>query len=108
VSTLYEIVNPATDEHHHCCLKMTTIDRSKAKGWNIKPDKSVQPIASWTGLALAQLPVAWVVAQPGVTAAIAGARSPARVRENAAAASATIAATQRKEIDAALACGMPR
>jgi hypothetical protein len=30
VATLYEIINPATSEHHHWCLKITSIDRSKA------------------------------------------------------------------------------
>ena len=41
VATLYEIINPDTNEHHHWCLKITSIDRSKTKGWNIKPEKTV-------------------------------------------------------------------
>ncbi len=41
VATLFEIVNPGTQEHHHWCLKITSIDRSKTKGWNVKPEKTV-------------------------------------------------------------------
>jgi Shedu protein SduA, C-terminal len=41
VATLYEIINPETNEHHHWCLKITSIDRSKTRGWSIKPDKTV-------------------------------------------------------------------
>lgn len=41
VATLYEIVDPATQTHHHWCLKISSIDRTKTKGWTFKPDKSV-------------------------------------------------------------------
>ena len=43
----------------------------------------VQPIADAHGCTLAQLTIAWTVAQPGVTAAIVGARTPAQAQENA-------------------------
>jgi aryl-alcohol dehydrogenase-like predicted oxidoreductase len=45
----------------------------------------LRPIAERLGVTLGQLALAWNVAQPGVTAAIAGSRNPAHVRENAAA-----------------------
>jgi aryl-alcohol dehydrogenase-like predicted oxidoreductase len=44
-----------------------------------------RPIADRLGITLGQLALAWNVAQPGVTAAIAGSRNPDHVRENAAA-----------------------
>src|SRR5262245_24436933 len=40
-ATLYEIVNPETQAHHHWCLKITSIDRSKKSGWSFKAEKSV-------------------------------------------------------------------
>ena len=45
----------------------------------------LRPIAERLGVTLGQLAIAWNVAQPGVTAAIAGSRNPEHVRENAAA-----------------------
>jgi aryl-alcohol dehydrogenase-like predicted oxidoreductase len=44
---------------------------------------SLRPIAERLGISLGQLALAWNVAQPGVTAAIAGSRNPGHVRENA-------------------------
>jgi aryl-alcohol dehydrogenase-like predicted oxidoreductase len=43
------------------------------------------PVAERLGITLAQLALAWNIAQPGVTSAIAGSRNPAHVRANAAA-----------------------
>ena len=45
----------------------------------------LRPVAERLGITLAQLALAWNVAQPGVTAAIAGSRNPEHVRGNAAA-----------------------
>ena len=64
---------------------------------------ALDPVAERNGMTLAQLALAWVVAQPGVTAAIAGSRSPARVGENAAAGSIEFTRAQLEEVDAALA-----
>jgi aryl-alcohol dehydrogenase-like predicted oxidoreductase len=50
----------------------------------------LRPIATRLGVTVAQLAIAWVLHQPGVTAAIAGSRSGAHVRENAEAASVDI------------------
>ncbi|MFL5951221.1 MAG: aldo/keto reductase [Gaiellaceae bacterium] len=47
---------------------------------------ALRPIAARRGATLAQLAIAWVLQQPGVAAALAGTRSPQRVRENARAA----------------------
>ena len=83
---LYEqIFAPGTLERH-----LATVD-------------ALRPIAEQKGMTLAQLALAWVVAQPGITAAIAGSRSTARVRENAAAGSMELTGADLDEIDAALA-----
>ena len=43
---------------------------------------ALQPIAEEAGLSMAQLAVAWVLQNPGVSAAIIGATRPEQVREN--------------------------
>jgi aryl-alcohol dehydrogenase-like predicted oxidoreductase len=45
----------------------------------------LRPIADRMGITMAQLALAWNVAQPGVTSAIAGSRDPGHARDNAAA-----------------------
>jgi aryl-alcohol dehydrogenase-like predicted oxidoreductase len=46
---------------------------------------ALRPVADGLGISLAQLALAWNIAQPGVTAAIAGSRNAEHVRTNAAA-----------------------
>jgi aryl-alcohol dehydrogenase-like predicted oxidoreductase len=48
--------------------------------------EALRPIAKRLGATVAQVAIAWILYQPGVTAALAGTRSPERVRENARAA----------------------
>ena len=43
----------------------------------------MRPVADQHGISMAQLALAWAVAQPGVTSAIAGSRNPDHVRTNA-------------------------
>ena len=43
----------------------------------------MRPIAERLGVTMGQLALAWNIAQPGITAAIAGSRSGAHMRENA-------------------------
>ena len=50
---------------------------------NLAVVEALRPVADAKGVTVAQLALAWVVAQGGVTAAIAGSRSPAHTRENA-------------------------
>ena len=54
-------------------------------------------------MTLAQLALAWVIAQSGITAAIAGARSSPRVRENAAGGLIEFTRVQLEEVEAPLA-----
>jgi aryl-alcohol dehydrogenase-like predicted oxidoreductase len=59
----------------------------------------MQPIAERLGISIAQLALAWNLAQPGVTSAIAGSRSPAHARHNAAADDAELDAATVAELD---------
>ena len=47
--------------------------------------EALRPIAERLGITMAQLALAWNVAQPGVTSAIAGSRDPGHTGDNAAA-----------------------
>jgi len=50
----------------------------------------LKPVADKAGCSLAQLAIAWVLAQPGITSAIVGASRPEQLRETAAAADLTV------------------
>ena len=65
--------------------------------------RDVAPIAAAHGATLAQVALAWTLAQPGVTAFIAGARTVAQVEENAAAADLGLSAEEWSAIDRAFA-----
>jgi methylglyoxal reductase len=58
----------------------------------------VRPIAEAHRLSLANLAVAWVLGEPGVTAALVGARTPAQAVENARAMAVTLGEGERREI----------
>ncbi len=63
--------------------------------------EALRPIAQRTGLSLAQLALAWVIHQEGITAAIAGARSAAHATEAAGAGSIALSAEDLEDIDVA-------
>jgi aryl-alcohol dehydrogenase-like predicted oxidoreductase len=65
--------------------------------------EALRPIADRLGVSLSQLALAWNVAQPGVTAAIAGSRSPSHVRSNAAAADVLLDDATLAEIESVIA-----
>jgi voltage-dependent potassium channel beta subunit len=62
--------------------------------------RQLQPIADALGCSRAQLAIAWVAAQPGVSSVITGATSVKQMEENLAAASIEIPAETLKAIDA--------
>ena len=62
----------------------------------------LRPIAEREGLSMGELALAWNVAQPGVTAAIAGSRSGKHLRENAAAGDRTLEPEVLDEIETLL------
>jgi myo-inositol catabolism protein IolS len=60
--------------------------------------EAMRPLAAARGITLAQLALAWVAGQPA-TAAVAGARTPAQVRENAAAGDVILEPELRAQLD---------
>ena len=40
-ATLFQIIDPATSQHHHWCLRIDSFSRTKKIGWQFKPDKSI-------------------------------------------------------------------
>ena len=72
---------------------------------NLATVEALRPVAERKALTLAQLALAWVVHQRGVTAAIAGSRSPGHVRDNAAAGDVELAPNELDELDALLGGG---
>lgn len=66
-------------------------------------DEVVAPIAADLDATLAQVVIAWTVAQPGVTTALVGARRPEQARENAAAGALSLSADAWAAIDRAFA-----
>ncbi len=58
----------------------------------------IEPIAKAHNATLGQVAAAWIIAQPGVTAAIIGARSPEQARENARAADIPLTAAELQAI----------
>lgn len=60
--------------------------------------EKVKPIAAAHRATLGQVAIAWTIAQPGITAAIVGARTPEQVRENAQAASLRLSADELQAI----------
>ena len=69
---------------------------------NLEVIDALRPVAARLGVTVAQLALAWVVHQAGVTGAIAGSRSPNHVRENAEAGALVLSEQDLAEIEAAL------
>ncbi len=67
---------------------------------NAALDRSLRPIAKRHGATLAQVAIAWAIAQPGITSAIVGARTEEQVRENAAAGDLKLEAAELTELQA--------
>ena len=75
---------------------------AEARRGALRVVEGMRPIAERLGITLAQLALAWNVRQPGVTAAIAGSRSPGHVRDNAGAGDVELDAETLAELDALL------
>jgi methylglyoxal reductase len=63
----------------------------------------IRPVAQVHGITLAQLAIAWTIAQPGVTHALVGARTPQQAAENSAAADVVLSDAELAAITAATA-----
>ncbi len=72
---------------------------------NLEIVDRLRPVAERLGITLAQLAIAWVVHQEGVTGAIVGSRSPDHVAENAGAGDVELNADDLAEIDSLIASG---
>ena len=70
---------------------------------NLDKVAELKPVADRLGITLAQLALAWVFHQKGVTGAIAGSRSPEHVKDNAGAGSVDLSPADLEEIDSILA-----
>lgn len=68
---------------------------------NLAFAERLRPIAARYGKTVGQLAIAWTVSQPGVTAAIVGARRPAQVEDNVAAMGWQLTDVEIAEIEAA-------
>ena len=64
--------------------------------------RDLRPVAEEAGLSMPQLAVAWVLQNPGVSAAIVGASRPEQVRENAAASGVRLTDETMRRIDGVL------
>lgn len=62
--------------------------------------KQIQPLAKDLNISVAQLVIAWTVAQPGVTFALCGARNPQQAKENAIAGNVVLEQSLVKQISA--------
>lgn len=83
-------VFPATDGRH----KRPTFTPENRAAVNAALDAVVKPIAARHSATIAQVALAWTIAQPGVTSAIAGARTPEQAIENAGAGDLALSAEE--------------
>jgi methylglyoxal reductase len=64
---------------------------------------AIRPIAEAHGATIAQVVIAWTLAQPGVTFALCGARNPAQAKDNARAGTIELSREETSTIDTAIA-----
>jgi voltage-dependent potassium channel beta subunit len=74
----------------------------------LEPVQQLRPIAEELGITMAQLALAWVLREPGVSSAIVGASRPEQVDENVAASGIELSADVLERIDATLALLLAR
>jgi aryl-alcohol dehydrogenase-like predicted oxidoreductase len=84
---------PATDHRSSLPLFAPESRRRVLRGL-----EEVRPVAEAHGVSLANLAVAWVIGEPGVTAAIVGARTPAQAADNARAAAVRLSDGERRAV----------
>ncbi|MCH9023331.1 MAG: aldo/keto reductase [Planctomycetes bacterium] len=80
--------------------------RNQKERYNVENRKRITnmlneftPIAESHNITLAQLAIAWTVAQPGLTCALVGVRTPAQAKENAAAGDVVLSPTELDTIE---------
>ncbi|OCJ02535.1 aldo/keto reductase [Rhizobium sp. AC44/96] len=78
--------------------RFSVANRQKAKDFS----DAIQPVAARHDASIAQVVIAWTLAQPGITFALCGARNPAQALDNARAGTLQLSVDDLKAIDAAL------
>lgn len=89
----------AGDDQRKDNPRFSVSNRQKAK--NLA--EAIRPVAELHGASIAQVVIAWTLAQPGVTFALCGARNPAQALDNARAGTLRLGADDLAAIDAAIA-----
>ncbi|TIN70268.1 MAG: aldo/keto reductase, partial [Mesorhizobium sp.] len=79
--------------------RFSTANRQKVA----KLKEAIAPISESHQASMAQIVIAWTLAQPGITFALCGARNPEQALDNARAGEITLAASELAAIDAAAA-----
>ena len=79
--------------------RFSVANRQKAKEFA----EAIRPVAERHGASIAQVVIAWTLAQPGVTFALCGARNPAQALDNARAGTLRLGTEDIAAIDAAIA-----
>jgi methylglyoxal reductase len=79
--------------------RFSVANRQKAKDFA----ETIRPVADRHGASIAQVVIAWTLAQPGVTFALCGARNPAQALDNARAGTLRLGTEDIAAIDAAIA-----
>jgi aryl-alcohol dehydrogenase-like predicted oxidoreductase len=87
----------STDGRH----KRATFEAANRAKVNQVVESVLRPMAETHRATCAQVALAWVIAQPGVTAAIAGARTAAQAEENAGAAALQLSAAELAQVRSA-------
>ncbi len=78
--------------------RFSVANRQRAKDFS----DAIQPVAARHDASIAQVVIAWTLAQPGITFALCGARNPAQALDNARAGTLRLSVDDLKAIDAAL------
>lgn len=89
----------AGDDQRKDNPRFSVANRQKAKVFS----DAIRPVAERHGASIAQVVIAWTLAQPGVTFALCGARNPAQALDNARAGMLRLGADDLSAIDTAVA-----
>ncbi|WLR94874.1 aldo/keto reductase [Shinella zoogloeoides] len=89
----------AGDDQRKDNPRFSVANRQKAKDFS----EAIRPVTERHGASIAQVVIAWTLAQPGVTFALCGARNPAQALDNARAGTLRLGADDLASIDTAIA-----
>ena len=89
----------AGDDQRKGNPRFSVANRQKAQDFS----EAIRPVAERHGASIAQVVIAWTLAQPGVTFALCGARNPAQALDNARAGTLRLDMDDLAAIDAGIA-----